>query len=419
MNTAIKAENIKKVYKLYNKPSDRVKEALRLTRKKKHEDHYALNDISFEIKKGEKIGIIGVNGAGKSTLLKIITGLIKPTEGTLQVNGKIAALIELGAGFNPEYTGIENIYFNGMIMGYTKEEMDEKLDAIIEFADIGEFINQPVKIYSSGMFARLAFSVAINVNPDILIVDEALSVGDVFFQKKCYAAIKELMEEKTVLIVSHDLNSISKLCDRSILLAHGEVVYEGDTTTAITEYYKVMHGAKEINTSSGQSELSKVDASLSVGLAKIETSSLSGKMDVEIQGFKYYINNKANIDMISSGDRLMMIFEIKVNRAFEDIIVGYMVEDKYGNVIFGENSITSGIQKIRFDKEICYLEIDIEWPEIKEDDYFITVGIGEGEEVMVQTEQCWAHNIIHLNNTEKGKIIFGLFNQKIEELRIH
>ena len=181
-NIAIKVKNLTKLYHLYNKPQDRVKEALNPFKKSYHHDFYAMNDVTFEIKKGETVGIIGKNGAGKSTLLKMITGVLTPTSGEVEVNGKIASLLELGAGFNPEMTGIENIYLNGTIMGFTKEEMDSKVDAILEFADIGEFIYQPVKMYSSGMFARLAFSVAINVEPDALIVDEALSVGDMAFQ---------------------------------------------------------------------------------------------------------------------------------------------------------------------------------------------------------------------------------------------
>ena len=181
---AIQVKDLSKVYKLYNKPSDRLKETLGF-----HVDareHYALKHVNFEIRKGETVGIIGTNGSGKSTILKIITGVLNPTGGEVNVDGRISALLELGAGFNTEYTGIENVYLNGTMLGFTKEEIDERLDNILEFADIGDFVNQPVKSYSSGMFVRLAFAVAINIDPEILIEDEALSVGDVFFQAKCY-----------------------------------------------------------------------------------------------------------------------------------------------------------------------------------------------------------------------------------------
>ena len=218
-NIAIKVENVTKIYKLYDKPSDRLKESLGLTHKKCYVEHYALDQVNIEVRRGETVGIIGTNGSGKSTILKIITGVLNPTSGNIVINGRISALLELGAGFNMEYTGMENIYLNGTMIGFSKEEIDAKLQDILEFADIGDFINQPVKTYSSGMFVRLAFAVAINIEPEILIVDEALSVGDVFFQAKCYRKFEEFKEQgKTILFVSHDLSSISKYCDRLVLL---------------------------------------------------------------------------------------------------------------------------------------------------------------------------------------------------------
>ncbi|WP_252242319.1 ABC transporter ATP-binding protein [Clostridium sp. ZBS18] len=234
---AIKVEKLSKVYKLYNKPIDRMKEALSISKKKYSTDHYALNNVSFDIKKGETVGIIGTNGSGKSTLLKIITGVLSPSEGNIIVKGKISALLELGAGFNPEYTGIENIYLNGTMMGYTKEEMDKKVKPIVEFADIGDFMNQPVKTYSSGMFARLAFAVAINVEPEILIVDEALAVGDVRFQIKCMDKMKGMMEGgTTVLFVSHDINSIKKFCMKAIWLNNGILKEKGEVNRISNKY---------------------------------------------------------------------------------------------------------------------------------------------------------------------------------------
>ena len=240
-NLAIKVDHVSKMYKLYDKPSDRLKEALGLTRKKKYHEHWALNKVSFDVKKGETIGIIGTNGSGKSTILKIITGVLNPTEGNLEIDGRISALLELGAGFNMEYTGIENVYLNGMMIGFSREEIDERLDDILKFADIGDFINQPCKTYSSGMFVRLAFAVAINIDPEILIVDEALSVGDVFFQAKCYKKFEEFKEQgKTIIFVSHDLSSISKYCDRVILLNKGDKLAEGSPKEMISLYKRVL-----------------------------------------------------------------------------------------------------------------------------------------------------------------------------------
>ena len=219
---AIKLEHITKVYKLYNRNRDRLKDSLGLTKKKCYTEHFALRDVSMEIHQGETVGIIGVNGSGKSTILKIITGVLSPTSGTMEINGRISALLELGAGFNMEYTGLENVYLNGTMLGFSEEEINDRLQAILDFADIGEFIHQPVKTYSSGMFVRLAFAVAINIDPEILIVDEALSVGDVFFQAKCYHKFEEFKKlGKTILFVSHDLTSIAKYCDRVVLLNKG------------------------------------------------------------------------------------------------------------------------------------------------------------------------------------------------------
>lgn len=238
---AIKVDQVSKMYKLYDRPMDRLKESLGLTRKKKYREHWALNKVSFEVKKGETIGIIGTNGSGKSTILKIITGVLNPTEGEVTIDGRISALLELGAGFNMEYTGIENVYLNGMMIGFTKEEIDERLDDILKFADIGDFVNQPCKTYSSGMFVRLAFAVAINIDPEILIVDEALSVGDVFFQSKCYKKFEEFKEQgKTIIFVSHDLSSISKYCDRVVLLNKGDKMAEGAPKEMIGLYKRVL-----------------------------------------------------------------------------------------------------------------------------------------------------------------------------------
>lgn len=238
---AINVDNVSKIYRLYNKPSDRLKEALGFSKKKLYQEHYALNNVSFEVRKGETVGIIGTNGSGKSTILKIITGVLNPTQGNVSIQGRISALLELGAGFNMEYTGIENIYLNGTMMGFSEEEINAKMDDILSFADIGDFVHQPVKTYSSGMFVRLAFAVAINIDPEILIVDEALSVGDVFFQVKCYHKFEEFKKMgKTILFVSHDLGSISKYCDRVILLNKGMKEAEGKPKEIVDLYKQLM-----------------------------------------------------------------------------------------------------------------------------------------------------------------------------------
>lgn len=238
MSVAIRVKDLTKKYKLYQKRSERLANVL--GKEKNIKEFYALKGVSFEINKGECVGIIGHNGAGKSTLLKLLTGVAFPTSGKIEINGRLASMLELGSGFNPELTGMENIYFNGSLNGLTKEEIDGKLKEILDFADIGNFIEQPVKNYSSGMFARLAFAVAINVDPDILIVDEILSVGDVGFQVKCMEKFNEFKKKgKTILYVSHGLGTVKKFCDRAIWLQKGEVVDDGNSVIVVERYYNL------------------------------------------------------------------------------------------------------------------------------------------------------------------------------------
>ncbi|PWE21743.1 ABC transporter ATP-binding protein [Aliarcobacter skirrowii] len=244
-NTAIKVQNLTKTYKLYNKPIDRLKESLHPLKKKYHKEFYALNNVSFEIKKGETVGIIGKNGSGKSTLLKLITGVTTPTSGKVNIHGKISAILELGAGFNPEMTGLENIYLNNSINGLTKEQTDKRIKDIVDFAELGEFIHQPIKTYSSGMKARLAFAVSINVDPDILIVDEALSVGDAAFARKCFAKMEEIRSKgATILFVSHSEGSIVSLCNRAIWISNGNQIIDGTPKLVTGLYMKHINDSK-------------------------------------------------------------------------------------------------------------------------------------------------------------------------------
>ncbi|MBQ3789455.1 MAG: ABC transporter ATP-binding protein [Lachnospiraceae bacterium] len=252
---AIIVSGVSKKYKLYDRPTDRLRDALHLTGKQLYKEHLALDHVDLTVERGETVGIIGTNGSGKSTILKIITGVLTPTEGEVQVDGRISALLELGAGFNMEYNGIDNIYLNGMMIGFTEEEIKSRMDDILSFADIGEYVYQPVRTYSSGMFVRLAFAVAINIDPEILIVDEALSVGDVFFQAKCYHKFEEFKEQgKTILFVSHDLSSISKYCDRAVLLHRGRKLGEGTPKKMIDVYKQVLVGQEPV-TGSGEENL--------------------------------------------------------------------------------------------------------------------------------------------------------------------
>ncbi len=248
IETVISVEHLSKTYKLFDKPSDRLKESLHPFGKRYSKDFFALKDVSFEVTKGECIGLLGKNGAGKSTLLKVLTGVLTPSAGEVIVKGKVSALLELGGSFNPEMTGMQNIYLNGTLMGFTKKEMDTKVDDILAFADIGDFINQPVKMYSSGMFARLAFAVSVNVDPDVLIIDEVLAVGDLRFQIKCMDKMKRLMSGgTTVLFVSHDINAVKRLCSRAIWFDHGNIMLDGDVDTVGERYVEFIQGKDENN----------------------------------------------------------------------------------------------------------------------------------------------------------------------------
>lgn len=239
---AIKVENLSKCYQIYDKPRDRLLQMLAWGRKQFYREFWALKDVSFEVKKGETVGIIGRNGSGKSTLLQMICGTLNPTNGSIQTDGRIAALLELGSGFNPEFTGRENVYFNGALLGLTKEEVDARFNDITAFADIGDFIEQPVKTYSSGMMVRLAFAVAINAQPHILIVDEALSVGDELFQRKCFSRIETIRASgATILFVSHAAGQIVQLCDRAIIIDAGEKLAVGFPKQIVASYQKLLY----------------------------------------------------------------------------------------------------------------------------------------------------------------------------------
>ncbi|MDO5388981.1 MAG: ABC transporter ATP-binding protein [Clostridia bacterium] len=411
---SIKVDDLTKVYRLYSKPIDRLKESLSLTKKCYHREHYALKNVNFEIKKGETVGIIGVNGAGKSTILKIITGVLNPTEGNVTVNGKISALLELGAGFNPEYTGIENIYLNGTMMGFTRDEVKQRMDSILEFADIGDFVNQPVKTYSSGMFVRLAFAVAINVEPDVLIIDEALSVGDVFFQQKCYKKIKELTGKSTVLIVSHDLNAMTKFCKRIIVMADGKNVFDGEPNEAIAKYFKIKQGAMR-----GESKNERIDTSDFREYKVPDAKDYSGKMNVVIEKYFYSVEGEGFSENCGKNDEFKVSMVINSNMDIESPIIGYQIRDKYGNEVFGQTSLTSNVEQFEIREGRNIINFSFDWPEIREGDYFITLGIGNGTEVLNQVEECWINNAIHVTATTHGKTIFGVFNNDMKEFEIN
>lgn len=418
----IKVENLSKVYKLYDKPIDRLKESLSIKKKIYHKNHYALNNVSFEIKKGETIGIIGVNGSGKSTLLKILTGVLNQTNGSVEVEGKIAALLELGAGFNPEYSGMENIYLNGTMMGFSKEQMSKRIKDIISFADIGEFINQPVKTYSSGMFARLAFAVAINVEPDILIIDEALSVGDVFFQLKCFKKFEDFRKKnKTILFVSHDMGSITKYCTSAIMIEKGNLIAQGETKFIVDLYKKSIVGLSNENlieeTKSNDTQKEQID----VWKNKINLNSDMieyGNKKAEIIDYGIFNNENIITNVIEKNSYCFFKLKIRFNEKINDPIFAFSIKDVQGFEITGTNTMLENLYTGEMDKNNIVTVSFKQKMTLQGGPYFISfgcTGFGRDENLEVY------HRIYDIVNIEilSSKVSNGYFdlNSEIEIVR--
>lgn len=350
-NTAIKITNLTKIYKLYARNRDRLKDSLGLSKKASYKEHYALKNVDMEVKTGESVGIIGVNGSGKSTILKIITGVLNPTSGDVEINGRISALLELGAGFNMEYTGLENVYLNGTMMGFTEKEIDERLQDILDFADIGDFVHQPVKTYSSGMFVRLAFAVAINIDPEILIVDEALSVGDVFFQAKCYHKFEEFKKMgKTILFVSHDLTSIAKYCDRVILLNKGVKLAEGNPKDMVNMYKKLLvhqldeETLEDVSGKSAISEKAEDKAAWKNNFEVNPTVTDYGEKQAEIVDFAIIDQYGAYSSIIEKGSVYKVKAKIHFHETVKNPIFTITIKNKQGTDITGTNTMFERIE---------------------------------------------------------------------------
>ena len=363
-NLAINVCDVTKIYRLYDKPIDRLKESISLTHKKYHKEFFALDKISFSVEKGSTVGIIGTNGSGKSTILKIITGVLNPTTGSVEVDGNISALLELGAGFNMDYTGIENIYMNGTMMGFSREQMEAKLPEILEFADIGDFVYQPVKTYSSGMFVRLAFALAINVEPEILIVDEALSVGDVFFQAKCYRRMEEIRKTgTTILMVTHDMGSVIKYCDKVILLNKGEFLAEGPAGEMVDLYKKILAGrmddleadlAKRLDSNFSDmmelnNDINKSHAKEYHGLMKEKISINPNKTEYGDGRAEIYdlglLDSKGELtNLLLKGEEFTIREKIRFNANIESPIFTFTIKDKKGTELSGTNTMFEGVE---------------------------------------------------------------------------
>lgn len=350
---AIRVSHVTKAYKIFNTPGQRF--LYHMFHTKTGRDFVALNDVSFEVKKGESFGIIGRNGSGKSTMLQILAGIIKATSGEVEIHGRVAALLELGSGFNPESTGYENIYMNAAILGVSKEDIDKKVNQIIEFADIGDFVNQPVKTYSSGMFVRLAFAVAINVDADILLIDEALAVGDVFFRQKCYAKLNQLKEEgKTIILVSHGMNEVEQFCDRALLLDKSEPLMCGDSRDAVQRYYMLEQENTEFETPH-KVDSEKIDMSSDVNnirqfnqWEKKKDSIFNCVIDYrnEVNNGKVKFLNVGIFDqegkatkVFHQGEEAFFLYEIEILQDITTPIAGIVFYDQRNTIVFGKDNL--------------------------------------------------------------------------------
>lgn len=343
-DVAIRIRDLSKIFKLYDRSVDRLKESLHPLRRRYHREFYALRDVEFDVRRGETVGIIGRNGSGKSTLLKIIAGVLTPSVGTVEVNGRVSALLELGTGFNPDMTGMENIYFSGTIMGYSREEMDMKRDAIVHFADIGEFISQPVKIYSSGMFIRLAFAVAINVDPDILIVDEALSVGDISFQAKCYSRFNQFRSAgKTILFVTHTMDNVIRYCDRGIVLEGGRKLIETGTKEAVDVYKRLLvncyGNGEEWTVSKEKREIEERWNVPDTARQNVNpNATVYGNGKAEIIGYGMIDAEGNPVQKLLNGERFSICMRIRFHGDVAHPIFAFTVRDLRGLEITGTNT---------------------------------------------------------------------------------
>jgi ABC-type polysaccharide/polyol phosphate transport system ATPase subunit len=424
---AISLDNITKKYCLYRRKLHRVVETFHPTGKKYHRPFYALKNFNLRVRKNESIGIIGRNGSGKSTLLQLICGILTPTEGNLRVNGRISALLELGAGFNPEYTGRENVYLNTSILGLSKQETDERFASITEFADIGDFIDRPVKMYSSGMYVRLAFATAVSIDPDILIVDEALAVGDIFFQQKCVARMREMIKSCTIVVVSHDMHAISNLCNRVVVLDHGVTIYDGKPIDGIALYTKLMHDERYGDQTKVKKSVEEIpDRIIDRTLTKqldfndwlpVPADRMGGAGVVDILRVSVTKNGKP-FKTIQLGEFVEIRMLVRSKRTIDDVIFGYTVKDRVGVAVFGENSLCLTEKISALEEGFSIIEYSFSWPEVYPEEYTLTLGVGEGKLPLVHTIQCWAHNVVSFSAVTPDRSIHGIFNNPLNRLSI-
>ena len=413
--TAIRVENVSKVYRLYDAPSGRLKAAIFRGKRQYHRDYWVLNDINISIKRGSTVGIIGRNGSGKSTLLQLVAKILVPTSGNIVVNGRISALLELGSGFDPEFTGRENVYLNGAILGLKQSEIDTRMDRIEAFAEIGEYFDQPVKLYSSGMYVRLAFATAVNVDPDILLVDEALAVGDIVFQHRCMQKIREIQKEgKTILFVSHDIGAVRKLCTEAVLLDRGRLICKGDPDSVIPEYYKSVWNAADEAFETEDTSTRDVDVlDKSTQLQAIQTyDNRFGSRKGEIVASGLTDGRGNGVETACGGQKLFFSILVKCHRTIDMPMAGIIIKDLVGNELIKTNS----------DAENCCLPpspkgsslritFSFIMPPFKSGSYAISAGFGNGT-IDHHEAYDWIENI-SVFQLEASRRFYGMIDTDV------
>lgn len=437
---AIKVENLSKCYQIYDKPRDRLLQMLFRGHRTFYREFWALRDVSFEIKRGETVGIIGRNGSGKSTLLQLICGTLNPTGGSIQTRGRIAALLELGSGFNPEFTGRENVYMNASILGLNHEEIDARFDAIAAFADIGDFIDQPVKTYSSGMYVRLAFAVIAHVDADILVIDEALSVGDAFFTQKCMRFLRRFMENGTVLFVSHDTGAVINLCQSGIWLEKGIIKYKGEPKEIaqmyLAELYASQQGESSLQTEGTVEDAQKEaeDSFYDMRLRYINATPCRNDIQVfkfnpdaagfgrgggSITGTQFLDDEGRELSWIIGGENVVLKISCQAHVCMYSPIIGFYVNDRLGQNLFGENTYNfSQNEPLSLDPGDNFQAIfRFRMPILPKGDYFVTVALAEGTQ-QEHIQHQWIHEAV-LFQSHSSSVSTGLVGIPMKEIRLY
>jgi homopolymeric O-antigen transport system ATP-binding protein len=408
---SIRVKDVSKVYRLYSDSVGRLKEALWRGKRSFHQDFWALKDVSFEMEKGSTVGIIGRNGSGKSTLLQLIAGIVAPTIGEIEVNGRVSALLELGSGFDPEFTGRENVFMNGSILGLDRDEISMRFEDIEKFAEIGDFIDQPVKLYSSGMYVRLAFATAINVNPGILLVDEALAVGDIVFQHRCMSKIREIQQKgKTIFFVSHDIGAVQKLCTEAILLEKGEVLCKGDPEEVVQEYYKIIWNAEDSYSNDGQKQWDDgpvVTENDFVFEAVKHFDRRFGNRKGEIVGFALVDEAGRTRESFRGGEKAFFFLVVKCHESIEMPMAGFVVKDLLNNEMIKTNTDAEGFPlKPCPDSSTLKVTFSFVLPHLRPGNYAISAGFGNGT-IDHHTAYDWLENL-RVFTMESSRDCYGL-----------